>query len=97
MLSRDNHQRIIQNQIVLFNLISVLAKELTGKTPTADSRLDDGSIVKTNPNVQMKNHRRLNNITVRWRRKVTVHRLIPVIVTQAMALAYPESPRNCAL
>lgn len=44
---------------------------------------------------RMKNHRRLNNITVRSRRKVTVHSLIPVIVTQAMALAFPESPRNC--
>jgi transposase len=46
---------------------------------------------------RMKNHRRLNNITVRKRRKVTVHSLIPVIVTQAMALAFPETPRNCAL
>jgi hypothetical protein len=44
---------------------------------------------------RMKNHRRLNNITVRCRRKVTVHSLIPVIVTQAMALAFPETPRNC--
>lgn len=44
---------------------------------------------------RMKNHRRLNNITVRRRRKVTVHSLIPVIVTQAMALAFPETPRNC--
>jgi transposase len=44
---------------------------------------------------RMKNHRRLNNITVRRRRKVTVHSLIPVIVTQAVALAFPETPRNC--
>ena len=44
---------------------------------------------------RMKNHRRLNNITVRRRRKVTVHCLIPVIVTQAMALAFPDRPRNC--
>jgi transposase len=44
---------------------------------------------------RMKNHRRLNNITVRLRRKVTVHSLIPVIVTQAMALAFPDTPRNC--
>ncbi len=44
---------------------------------------------------RMKNHRRLNNITVRRRRRVTVHSLIPVIVTQAMALAYPDAPRNC--
>jgi transposase len=44
---------------------------------------------------RMKNHRRLNNITVRRRRKVTVHSLIPVIVTQAVALAFPDTPRNC--
>jgi transposase len=44
---------------------------------------------------RMKSHRRLNNITVRRRRKVTVHSLIPVIVTQAVALAFPETPRNC--
>ena len=44
---------------------------------------------------RMKNHRRLNNITVRRRRKVTIHSLIPVIVTQAMALAFPDTPRNC--
>jgi transposase len=46
---------------------------------------------------RMKNHRRLNNITVRHRRKVTVHSLIPVIVTQAMALAFPDTPRNCII
>jgi len=44
---------------------------------------------------RMKNHRRLNNITVRHRRKVTIHSLIPVIVTQAVALAFPDTPRNC--
>ncbi len=44
---------------------------------------------------RMKSHRRLNKITVRRRYKVTIHCIIPVIVTQAMALAYPESPRNC--
>jgi transposase len=44
---------------------------------------------------RMKDHRRLNNITVRRRRKVTVHSLIPVIVTQAVALAFPDTPRNC--
>jgi transposase len=44
---------------------------------------------------RMKNHRRLNNITVRRRRKVTVHSLLPVIVTQAVALAFPDTPRNC--
>jgi transposase len=44
---------------------------------------------------RMKNHRRLNNITVRRRLKVTIHSLIPVIVTQAMALAFPDTPRNC--
>lgn len=44
---------------------------------------------------RMKTQRRLNNITVRNRRKVTIHSLIPVIVTQAMALAFPDSPRNC--
>ncbi|MBA7544788.1 hypothetical protein ES705_37149 [subsurface metagenome] len=44
---------------------------------------------------RLKNHRRLNNITVRQKRKVTVHSLIPVIVTQAMALAFPETPRKC--
>lgn len=44
---------------------------------------------------RMKNHRRLNNITVRHRRRVTVHSLIPVIVTQAAALSFPETPRNC--
>jgi transposase len=45
---------------------------------------------------RMKDHRRLNNITVRRRRKVTVHSLLSVIVTQAMALAFPQSPRRCA-
>ena len=44
---------------------------------------------------RMKNHKRLNNITLRRRRKVTIHSLIPVIVTQAMALAFPNAPRNC--
>lgn len=44
---------------------------------------------------RMKTQRRLNNITVRRRRKVTIHSLLPVIVTQAMALAFPETPRNC--
>jgi transposase len=44
---------------------------------------------------RMKTQRRLNNVTVRRRRKVTVHSLIPVIVTQAMALAFPDKPRNC--
>jgi transposase len=44
---------------------------------------------------RMKTQRRLNNVTVRSRRKVSVHSLIPVIVTQAMALAFPDSPRNC--
>ena len=38
---------------------------------------------------------RLNNITVRRRRKVYVHSLIPVIVTQPAALAFPDKPRNC--
>jgi len=46
---------------------------------------------------RMKNHRRLNNITVRRLKKVTVHSLIPVIVTQAVALAFPNTPRNCIL
>jgi transposase len=46
---------------------------------------------------RMKNHRRLNNITVRHLRKVMVHSLIPVIVTQAVALAFPETPRNCVV
>jgi transposase len=46
---------------------------------------------------RMKNHRRLNNITVRHRRKVMVHSLIPVIVTQAVALTFPDTPRNCVL
>lgn len=44
---------------------------------------------------RMKNHRRLNNITVRHKLKVTVHSLLPVIVTQAVALAFPDTPRNC--
>lgn len=44
---------------------------------------------------RMKNHRRLNNITVRGKRRVTVHSLLPIIVTQAVALAFPETPRNC--
>jgi transposase len=44
---------------------------------------------------RMKTQRRLNNVTVRRRRKVTVHSLIPVIVTQAVALAFPDTPRNC--
>ena len=44
---------------------------------------------------RMKEHRRLNDITVRKRRKVTVHSLLPVIVTQAVALAFPDTPRNC--
>ena len=44
---------------------------------------------------RLKRHLRLNNITVRSRYKVTIHSIIPVIVTQAMALAFPETPRNC--
>jgi transposase len=44
---------------------------------------------------RMKTQKRLNNITVRSRRKVSVHSLIPVIVTQAMALTFPDAPRNC--
>ncbi len=44
---------------------------------------------------RMKTQRRLNNITVRRRRKVTVHSLLPVIITQAMALAFPDKPRGC--
>ena len=44
---------------------------------------------------RMKGHRRLNNITVRRKRRVTVHSLIPIIVTQAVALAFPDTPRNC--
>ncbi len=44
---------------------------------------------------RMKDHRRLNNITVRHRRKLTVHSLIPIIVTQASALAFPDTPRRC--
>ena len=44
---------------------------------------------------RMKTQRRLNHVTVRRRRKVSVHSLIPVIVTQAMALAFPNAPRNC--
>ena len=43
---------------------------------------------------RMKNHRRLNDITVEHSRKVTVHSLIPVIVTQAMALAFPDTLRE---
>ena len=43
----------------------------------------------------MKSQRRLNNVTVRRHRKVTVHSLVPVIVTQAVALAFPGAPRNC--
>jgi len=44
---------------------------------------------------RMKDHRRLNKITVRRLRKVTVHSLLPIIVTQAVALAFPDTPRNC--
>ncbi len=46
---------------------------------------------------RMKTQRRLNDVTVRRRRKVSVHSLIPVIVTQAMAVAFPDTPRNCVL
>lgn len=44
---------------------------------------------------RMKNHGRLNDITVRKRRKVAVHSLFPIIVAQAVALAFPNTPRNC--
>ena len=44
---------------------------------------------------RLKDHRRLNNITVRRCQRVTVHSLIPIIVMQAMALAFPDTPRNC--
>jgi transposase len=44
---------------------------------------------------RMKDHRRLNKITVRRLNKVTVHSLMPVIVTQAVALTFPDTPRNC--
>lgn len=43
---------------------------------------------------RLKGHRRLNNVTVRGRYKVTVHSLLPMIVAQAWALAVPESPRQ---
>jgi transposase len=46
---------------------------------------------------RMKDHRRLNKITVRRLNKVTVHSLLPVIVTQAVALAFPDTPRNCVI
>ena len=42
-----------------------------------------------------KNHRRLNNITARRCRRMTIHSLIPAIVKQAVAIAFPETPRNC--
>jgi transposase len=78
--------------------------------PIVKSRKTDRSITDETPEWQliydrrtavervfsrMKTQRRLNHITVRRRRKVTVHSLIPVIVTQATALAFPEAPRNC--
>ena len=44
---------------------------------------------------RLKGYRRLNNITVRRNRKVTVHSFIPLIVTQAMAMAFSDTPRNC--
>ena len=43
---------IIRNQIILFNLICALAKQLTGKIPITFTPLEDGSTVKTNPNIQ---------------------------------------------
>lgn len=46
---------------------------------------------------RMKTQRRLNNVTVRNNRKVTVHSLLPVIVMQAMAMAFPDTPRNCVV
>lgn len=78
--------------------------------PIIKSRKSDKSIADETPEWQvvydrrtavervfsrMKTQRRLNHVTVRRRRKVTVHSLIPVIVTQATALAFPDSPRNC--
>lgn len=44
---------------------------------------------------RMKTQRRLNNVTVRGRWKVMANSLLVVIVTQAMALASPDAPRNC--
>lgn len=46
---------------------------------------------------RLKGHRRLNNITIRRIQKVTVHCLLPLIVTQAIALAFPSMPRNCII
>ena len=44
---------------------------------------------------RLKGHRRLNNITVRRKRRVAVHCLVPLIVTQAQALVHPDRPRAC--
>ena len=46
---------------------------------------------------RLKCHRRLNNITVRRIRKVKVHCLLPLIITQAQALVRPDSPRACTI
>lgn len=78
--------------------------------PIIKSRKSDKSIIDETPEWQaiydrrtavervfsrMKTQRRLNHVTVRRRRKVSVHSLIPVIVTQATALAFPDAPRCC--
>ncbi len=44
---------------------------------------------------RLKGHRRLNSITVRHISRVTIHCFLSLIVTQAMALAFPANPRNC--
>ncbi len=46
---------------------------------------------------RLKGHRRLNKITVQGLKKVTVHVYMSLIVTNAMALAYPETPRQVGM
>lgn len=44
---------------------------------------------------RLKYQRSLNHITVRGLRKVTAHCYLSLIAIQAVALAFPDTPRNC--
>ena len=44
-------ETVFQNQMIIFNLLSVIAKVLTGKTPSIKHRLQDGSYITITPNI----------------------------------------------
>ena len=42
-------KQIIQNQIAIFNLLSVIAEKLTGQTPNVDIKQEDSATIKVMP------------------------------------------------